>query len=102
MMPSVRPSRSRKPGSIGAMTSTMALPMVRTSNRWSATGLSPGAVWETSADYGIAASEAMLSLLRRLPLRFGRLRLGLIEAPLGNDAVIALRHPRLADIATVQ
>ena len=37
-MPSVMPSRSRKPGSIGAMTSTIALPMVRTSKRLSGTG----------------------------------------------------------------
>src|SRR6185437_11840837 len=54
------------------------------------------------ARYGIAAAEAMISSPVDLFLRLGRLRLRFVEAPLGDNAVIALGHARLADIAPMQ
>src|SRR5690348_15776782 len=96
MMPSLSPSRSRKPGSIGAMTSTIALPMVSTSNCVSAIG------WRTPGrNRGGDSGDCPLAQRRPIPV-LGGWRLGFEPAPFGDDATIAFGLARLADITAVK
>src|SRR6185312_1736013 len=64
MIPSARPSMARKSGAIGAITSTMALPMVKTSKRASATGKTPGRLGKPGA--GIADCGSRCKRKRRV------------------------------------